>query len=105
MKKINIDSRNIYNIFKRKSIDTELLEKIGEILEYDFFKHYTSKKLENVDSEINVVSEPSNIYTTNAEIKRLSKRNELLENEIKILHDRLADKELIIEYMRRGNTV
>lgn len=29
---------NVYKIFGRKSIDTELLERIARILDYDFFK-------------------------------------------------------------------
>jgi transcriptional regulator with XRE-family HTH domain len=39
-KKINTDRNNAYHIFKRKSIDTELLFKISVILNFDFFKFY-----------------------------------------------------------------
>lgn len=41
-----IDSNrgNVYNIYKRDSIDTELLKKIGHALEYDFFQHYIEKE-------------------------------------------------------------
>jgi len=37
-KAINKERSNIYDIFKRSSIDTELLKKIGQILNYDFFE-------------------------------------------------------------------
>ncbi len=37
---INADRNNAYHIFKRKSIDTELLFKISVILNYDFFQHF-----------------------------------------------------------------
>jgi hypothetical protein len=35
---INRERSNVYNIFKRDSIDTNLLKKIGQILKYDFFQ-------------------------------------------------------------------
>ena len=38
--KIGTVQRNIYNIFKRSSIDTDLLIAISQVLEYDFFRHY-----------------------------------------------------------------
>ncbi len=34
---------NVYTIFKRKSIDTELLLRISQVLDHDFFRYYTSK--------------------------------------------------------------
>jgi len=36
-KLINKERSNVYNIFQRESIDTELLKKIGQVLRYDFF--------------------------------------------------------------------
>ncbi|MCL2328924.1 MAG: XRE family transcriptional regulator [Bacteroidetes bacterium] len=36
------DRSNVYRIFKCPSIDTALLVKISEILNYNFFSHYTS---------------------------------------------------------------
>ena len=35
---ISCERTNVYNIFGRKDISTGLLQKIGIILEYDFFK-------------------------------------------------------------------
>jgi len=37
-KAINRERSNIYDIFKRDSIDTKLLKKIGQVLDYDFFQ-------------------------------------------------------------------
>ena len=37
---INRDRQVIYDIFKRESIDTELLQKIGKVLNHDFFAYY-----------------------------------------------------------------
>jgi transcriptional regulator with XRE-family HTH domain len=38
--KINTNRNNVYNIFTRQSIDTELLYKICIILNHDFFQYY-----------------------------------------------------------------
>ncbi len=37
-KKIGVERSNVYDIFKRESIDTALLKKIGQVLHYDFFQ-------------------------------------------------------------------
>ncbi len=37
-KAIDKERSNIYDIFKRDSIDTNLLKKIGQVLNYDFFQ-------------------------------------------------------------------
>lgn len=39
-KRINRERSTIYHIFERSKIDTELLKKIGQVLEYDFFLHF-----------------------------------------------------------------
>lgn len=39
-KKLNFDRSNIYRIFNRKSIDTDLLFIISEVLQYNFFSLY-----------------------------------------------------------------
>ena len=36
-REIDCERTNVYNIFSRKDISTGLLQKIGLILEYDFF--------------------------------------------------------------------
>lgn len=40
-RKINCDRRNIYDIFRRDSIDTMLLFKLSEVLQVDFFKIFS----------------------------------------------------------------
>jgi len=37
-KALGTERSNIYNIFRRRSIDTDLLKKIGQYVEYDFFQ-------------------------------------------------------------------
>ena len=39
-RKLNCDRSNIYKIFKRSTIDTELLLRISKILNFNFFKCY-----------------------------------------------------------------
>ncbi|NMB65131.1 MAG: helix-turn-helix transcriptional regulator [Spirochaetes bacterium] len=46
-KKINRERSNVYDIFQRESIDTDLLQKICKILNHDFFQYYQEKKEDN----------------------------------------------------------
>lgn len=39
-RRINKSRENVYSIFKRKSIDTTLLESISEVLEHNFFQYH-----------------------------------------------------------------
>ena len=55
-KRINKSRENVYSIFTRKSIDTNLLSKISEVLEYDFFKSL-SKTYKTIESELQEVRE------------------------------------------------
>lgn len=47
-RKLFCDRTNVYDIFQRRSIDTELLLRISMILNYDFFKHYTDEIMEKL---------------------------------------------------------
>jgi len=40
-RKLYCDRSNVYDIFRRKSIDTELLLRISLILNHDFFQDYS----------------------------------------------------------------
>lgn len=40
-RKLYCDRSNVYDIFRRKSIDTELLLRISIILNHDFFQYYS----------------------------------------------------------------
>lgn len=43
-KMINTTKQNVGNIFRRKSIDTDLLLKISEALEFNFFEYYYNEE-------------------------------------------------------------
>ncbi len=42
-RKLNCNRTNIYKIFHRSTIDTELLLQISNVLQRNFFKEYTSR--------------------------------------------------------------
>ena len=46
--KLCYERTNVYSIFKRQSIDTELLARISRILHYNFFIHY-NQEIEECD--------------------------------------------------------
>jgi len=40
-RRIHKSRENVYDIFKRRTLDTGLLVTISRVLEYDFFQYYT----------------------------------------------------------------
>lgn len=51
--KIKRSERHVTNIFTNESCDTQLLQIIGEVLHYDFFKHFKSKnEIEVAEDEL-----------------------------------------------------
>jgi hypothetical protein len=65
-RRINKSRENVYSIFTRKSIDTGLLSKISEVLEYDFFKPLskTYKAMESELQEVKKQNEMLKEYTS-----------------------------------------
>jgi len=43
-KRLKRTSQSVYHIFNSASIDTALLQDIGDVLEYDFFRFYVREK-------------------------------------------------------------
>ncbi|MDR1348612.1 MAG: XRE family transcriptional regulator [Prevotellaceae bacterium] len=56
---INKTRENVYDIFKRSSIDSALLLQISKVLHYNFFKHFKEKE---ESSELSEISEFSDYY-------------------------------------------
>jgi len=92
--KINTNRNNVYDIFRRDTIDTGLLLKISEVLEHDFF----TDLLSDVSTTEKTAHSTNQVST---DITLLKKRIEELEKELKITQSQLKDKELIIELMRK----
>jgi hypothetical protein len=86
-KKINRSRNVVYDIFKRESIDTDLLNKIGKILNCDFFSMYSSQKEYTQDHVKHFyVNDPPVAYGKNAElITALQQQNQTLQSEIEYL--------------------
>ena len=61
-RRLNMSPTNVHKIFKRETIDTGLLHKISEVLEYDFFQYYT-----------NLHKEAETLREENANLKELIK--------------------------------
>ena len=83
-KKINRSRNVVYDIFERESIDTNLLNKIGKILNCDFFSLYSSQKEFSLESVKHFNSgEPAALYGKQAEeILLLKQENEALQKEV-----------------------
>jgi hypothetical protein len=86
-KKINRSRNVVYDIFERESVDTDLLNKIGKILNCDFFSMYSAQKdyaHEGVRSFY--VREPDPNYNKfTQEFAQIQEQNQLLKNEIAYL--------------------
>ena len=90
-KRINTNRNNVYDIFKRKSIDTELLFKISKILSYNFFELFITPK----DSDKILLSKRE-LEVKDTELKNSQARIEQLELQNKLLQNSLKDKDRII---------
>lgn len=83
---IGVERSNVYDIFKRESIDTKLLKKIGQVLDYDFFQDLLEEK---TIQEIILKSkiEPSVVYIpiklTEEEINKLGIKERVIKDLIK----------------------
>lgn len=102
-KRVNTTRNNLYNIFRRESIDTDLLWKIGEILDYDFFL-FLSKETKHRDADFKqeLLKDKNAIYTLkSAELKKLEYKIQLVEKENEHLKERIADKDEIITLLKK----
>lgn len=86
-KRINRTRNVVYNIFERESIDTELLNKIGKVLNIDFFSLYSAQKEYSTDNiKTFYTREPEPQYGKQAEeIERLQQVVKVQANEIVLL--------------------
>ena len=54
-RRINTNRNNVYDIFRRDSVDTQLLQKISAVLDYDFFQYFNM----DTNPNTNMVEEPT----------------------------------------------
>lgn len=90
-RRINKSRENVYDIFTRKSLDTDLLKSISQVLDYDFMGKSIEKTRENYPDVLSDVSH----YQTKAEQELYLIREELLilRKEMIAVQDRLAKLE------------
>lgn len=69
-RRINMSRENIYDIFKRKTIDTGLLETISSTLEHDFFQYFSQSTLEGYKSELEKLKEENRLLKEVNELQR-----------------------------------
>jgi hypothetical protein len=85
-RRINTSPQNIYGIFRRKSIDTNLLQTISQVLEFDFFQYYTSGMAGDPQSD-----KPTKDFRTMQQLlqenESLKKENTILVNEVGYLKE------------------
>ena len=94
-RKINTNRNNVYNIFRRESIDTFLLIKISKVLECNLFDYF-SNTIENN----NFVAEKTIPYNKKEDVKN---EVEVLLKEIEYLKQTIADKNTIIILLQKEN--
>ena len=83
-KKISRSRNVVYDIFERESVDTDLLNKIGKILNCDFFSVYSAQKeysQEGIKS-FNIREPEINYNKQIEEASLIQQQNQLLKNEI-----------------------
>jgi hypothetical protein len=81
-RKIKTSKQNVYDIYKRQSIDTELLSRLSKVLDYDFFQYFRGSA--------NIVNEPRPSYGKKKSTTALSAEIELmlLKKEFQSLKDK-----------------
>jgi hypothetical protein len=82
---INTTRENVYGIFKRKSIDTELLIKISKALQFNFFEPFYSELNIELDIDNNITINSKEAKPTVNEVEYLKKENELLRDIVNLL--------------------
>lgn len=84
---INRDRQVIYDIFKRESIDTELLKQISTVLNHDFFNYYSQQSFAQT-KEV----KPEYGYATKEELMQVTMAIQALTKQIEKLSENLPKK-------------
>lgn len=59
---------NVYKIFDRKSIDTELLLRVSRVLDFDFFRYYSNDLIPPVTDKTEYDSGTPKVYNTDIHV-------------------------------------
>jgi DNA-binding Xre family transcriptional regulator len=74
---LNVSKPNIFDIYKRETIDTGLLERICKVLNYNFFQHFSNKYTTDYDIVLLDHYKEKNELLTELLKEREAKYNEL----------------------------
>lgn len=94
-RRLGTSKQNVYGIFKRDSIDTELLHRIGKILEQDFFLVLSKMHAGGPDAGVDARSngkrtQSPSVAALERENEYLRRINGLLEEKIAVLEGKKA---------------
>lgn len=92
--RINTSKQNLYGIFKRQSIDSELLSEISRVLDYDFFQYYQHSS----GHKPNVLDPESDVYS---DIAGLKAENKLLRAEVNALKEKFDMLKEIVDLIKQ----
>lgn len=90
-KRINRERSNVYDIFKRDNINTDLLKKIGQVLDYDFFIHFLEPKTVELIKTSEIVKKSKVFLEIELDEDEIIKLG-LEEKVVKILSNRFSNK-------------
>lgn len=86
-KKISRSRNVVYDIFERESVDTDLLNKIGKVLNCDFFSLYSAQKeYTSAGTKSFTLKEPEADYQKQGEeLAAIMQQNQVLKSEVAYL--------------------
>ena len=99
-RRFGILQQHVNKILEKKSIDTDKLVKICQILEYDFFKLYSPSDI-SINAVGSAVTTGDGSATKYASEAALASRNEMLADKILILESTIEDKNKIIALLEK----
>lgn len=83
---IGTSKQNVYSIYRRNSIDAELLQKISEALGYNFFQLYIERLPEQIKGQT------GQIAALKKELSEIKERYELLKQLNELLQEKRKTK-------------
>ena len=95
-RRLNMSPTNIHKIFKRQSIDTALLTRIGDLLQYDFFIHFVKTTPADYNERIKdlgfpvVLSKEAEVTYNAADLDNCKERVRMLEKINSLLEDKIS---------------